>query len=130
MGAPAERTNRPGAVRTRRYLGPTWEVTPPRGPAHSGVVRTAACRLAYPLHCKRAGEDTWKLRLRCPDCERTWSRCAPTLEVRRFDRRLADDRRSLVEHLREIERIEREGEIERFSSALAADAILPEDFAR
>ena len=61
---------------------------------------------------------------------RTWSRCAPTLEVRRFDRRLADDRRSLVEHLREIERIEREGEIERFSSALAADAILPEDFAR
>jgi hypothetical protein len=77
----------------------------------------------YPLHCKRAGEDTWKLRLRCPDCERTWSRCAPTLEVRRFDRRLADDRR-------EIERIEREGEIERFSSALAADAILPEDFAR
>jgi hypothetical protein len=30
----------------------------------------------------------------------------------------------------EIERIEREGEIERFSSALAADAILPEDFAR
>ena len=56
--------------------------------------------------------------------------CAPTLEVRRFDRRLADDRRSLVEHLREIERIEREGEIERFSSALAADAILPEDFAR
>src|ERR1700710_1038822 len=77
--------------------------------------------LAYPLHCKRAGEDTWKLRLRCPDCERTWSRCAPTLDVRRFDRRLADDRRSLVEHLREIERIEREGEIERFSSALAAD---------
>ena len=50
--------------------------------------------------------------------------------MRRFDRRLADDRRSLVEHLREIERIEREGEIERFSSALAADAILPEDFAR
>jgi hypothetical protein len=78
----------------------------------------------YPLHCKRAGEDTWKLKLRCPDCERTWSRCAPTLEVRRFDRRLADDRRSLVEHLREIERIEREVEIERFSSALAADAIL------
>jgi hypothetical protein len=83
----------------------------------------------YPLHCKRAGEDTWKLRLRCPDCQRTWSRCAPTLDVRRFDRRLADDRRLLVEHLREIERIEREGEIERFSSALAADAILPEDFA-
>jgi hypothetical protein len=50
--------------------------------------------------------------------------------VRRFDRRLADDRRVLVEHLREIERIERECEIERFSSALAADAILPEDFAR
>ena len=70
------------------------------------------------------------MRLRCPDCEHTWSRSAPTLEVRRFDRRLADDRRSLVEHLREIERIEREGEIERFSSALAADAILPEDFAR
>src|SRR4051812_5192311 len=87
-------------------------------------------RLAYPLHGRRAGEAPGRRRLRCPDCGRTWSRGAPTRGVRRFARRLADDRRSLVEHLREIERIERESEIERFSSALAADAILPEDFAR
>jgi hypothetical protein len=33
-----------------------------------------------------------------------------------------------VSHLREIERIEREDEISRFVSALAADGILPFDF--
>jgi hypothetical protein len=31
-------------------------------------------------------------------------------------------------HLREIDRLERESEIDRFARALAADAILPEDF--
>ena len=34
----------------------------------------------------------------------------------------------LEQHLQEIERLEREAEIERFAHALAADAILPEDF--
>ena len=42
MGARAERTNGPGAVRRPRYLGPAWEVTPPLGPVRSGVVHTAA----------------------------------------------------------------------------------------
>ena len=129
MGAP-RRAYQPPGWRPSVVTWSDMEGNTTPGAGALGCCPHCGSRLAYPLHCKRAGEDTWKLRLRCPDCEKTWSRCAPTLEVRRFDRRLADDRRSLVEHLREIERIEREGEIERFSSALAADAILPEDFAR
>ena len=44
------------------------------------------------------------------------------------NRALGRGRELLVSHLREIERLEREDEIERFAQALAADAILPFDF--
>ncbi len=69
------------------------------------------------------------MRLRCPDCARVWSESVVIGELERLDRELAAGRQVLVEHLREIERIEREAEIDRFASALEADAILPEDFA-
>lgn len=85
--------------------------------------------LVHPLHCRKLAGGSWRVRLRCPDCARVWSESVAIGELERLDRDLAAGRRVLVEHLREIERIEREGEIERFTSALAADAILPEDFA-
>ena len=58
-----------------------------------------------------------------------WRETVDTKALQRLDRALASGRRVLVEHLREIERIEREGEIDRFAAALEVDAILPEDFA-
>jgi hypothetical protein len=83
----------------------------------------------YPLRWRRVGPDAWQLDLRCPDCGSVWRERRSTAEVRGLDRKLTEGREVLLGHLREIERIEREGEIDRFTAALAADAILPEDFA-
>jgi hypothetical protein len=70
----------------------------------------------------------WQLHLRCPDCGDVWKERRTTAEVKGFDQSLAAAREVLQEHLRAIEQLEREAEIERFTAALAADAILPEDF--
>jgi hypothetical protein len=95
-----------------------------------GLERCRSCpsRLVYPLRWRRIGEDWWHLDLRCPDCHDVWHERCSTSTVKLFDRELSRGRELLVAHLREIERLEREGEIERFAAALAADAILPEDF--
>jgi hypothetical protein len=85
-------------------------------------------RLVYPLRWRRLGGDRWQLELRCPECGLVWRECCRTAQVRHLDRVLGAGRRVLVDHLREIERLEQEAEVERFTAALAADAILPEDF--
>jgi len=95
-----------------------------------GLERCRSCRsnLVYPLSWRRVGDDLWSLRLRCPECGRTWREKRSTAEVKGFDRALSAGREVLEQHLQEIERLEREAEIDRFAHALAADAILPEDF--
>src|SRR4051812_13616030 len=79
--------------------------------------RCRACpsRLVYPLRWRRVGEDSWQLELRCPDCGAVWRERRSTSEVKGFDRALSAGREVLLGHLREIERIEREGEIDRFA---------------
>jgi hypothetical protein len=110
------------AVETRRH---------PEAEPGEGLERCRCCRsrLVYPLRWRRVGPDAWQLDLRCPDCGSVWRERRSTAEVRGLDRKLTEGREVLLGHLREIERIEREGEIDRFTAALAADAILPEDFA-
>jgi hypothetical protein len=103
--------------------------TPPTEPEELDRCRSCPSRLVYPLRCRRLGRDVWQLELRCPDCGAVWKDKRSTSEVRGFDKALAASREALLGHLQEIERIEREDEIERFCSALEVDAILPEDFA-
>ena len=62
------------------------------------------------------------------DARTIWRAQGSTREIEGFDRTLAAGRAVIERHLREIDRLEREAEIDRFSRALAADAILPEDF--
>jgi hypothetical protein len=102
----------------------------PEAEPGEGLERCRSCRsrLVYPLRWRRVGPDAWQLDLRCPDCDATWRERRSTAEVKGLDRTLNEGREVLLGHLREIERIERETEIDRFAAALAADAILPEDF--
>src|SRR3954465_14830553 len=92
-----------------------------------GLERCRSCpsRLVYPLRWRRIGEDWWQLDLRCPECHDVWRERCSTSTVKLFDKELSRGRELLVSHLREIERLEREAEIDRFAAALAADAILP-----
>src|SRR3954454_2072414 len=117
----SDRVGRVAAVEARRQ---------PEAEPDRALERCRSCRsrLVYPLRWRRVGPDAWQLDLRCPDCGAVWRERRSTADVRGLDRTLAAGREVLLGHLREIERIEREGEIDRFAAALAADAILPEDF--
>jgi hypothetical protein len=86
--------------------------------------------LVHPTRWQRLEPDVWQIDLRCPECRRSWREVVPTAAVRRLDEVLRAGRGLIEKHLEEIERIEREEQVESFVEALRADAILPEDFGR
>ena len=86
--------------------------------------------LVHPTRWQRLEPDVWQIDLRCPECRRAWREIVPTSAVRRLDEVLRAGRGLIEKHLEEIERIEREEQVESFVEALRADAILPEDFGR
>src|SRR5262245_4768038 len=86
--------------------------------------------LVHPTRWQRLEPDVWQIDLRCPECRRSWREIVPTSAVRRLDEVLRAGRGLIEKHLEEIERIEREEQVESFVEALRADAILPEDFGR
>jgi hypothetical protein len=92
--------------------------------------RACSSRLSHPLRWRRLGSDVWEIQLRCPDCRHVWQERVPTAAVRRLDGVLKRARAELERHLEAIERVDIEGRIDSFVAALAADAILPEDFGR
>jgi hypothetical protein len=111
-------------------------------PAHTAqpAVRTAHERvelhvcpecdkaLVYPVEWEEASQTHWEVHLRCPNCE--WLSVGlydqPTVD--RFDEQLDNGTEALVRDLRRLTRANMEEEVERFSSALASDAIWPMDF--
>ena len=84
--------------------------------------------LVYPVEWEEADETHWEVALRCPNCE--WSAVGtfPQDTVDRFDEELDRGTEALVRDLKRLTRANMEDEVERFTRALAADAILPEDF--
>lgn len=84
--------------------------------------------LVYPVDWKPAGRRGWSISLRCPECE--WRRAGVfTQEVAdRFDDALDAATQSLLDDYQALARANMQSDIERFSKALAADLIVPEDF--
>ena len=84
--------------------------------------------LVYPVEWEETSPTHWEVLLRCPNCE--WSEVGdfdqPTVD--RFDEELDRGTEILLRDLKNLERANMEDEIERFTRALGADAILPEDF--
>ncbi len=84
--------------------------------------------LVYPVEWEEASPTHWEVLLRCPNCE--WSAVGefdqPTVD--RFDDELDRGTEALMRDLKRLTQANMEDEIERFVSALGADAILPEDF--
>ena len=84
--------------------------------------------LVYPVEWEETSPTHWEVLLRCPNCE--WSEVGdfdqPTVD--RFDEELDRGTEILLRDLKNLERANMEDEIERFTQALSADAILPEDF--
>jgi len=84
--------------------------------------------LVYPVEWEEASSTHWEVQLRCPNCEWLTVGVFDQATVDRFDERLDHGTEALVLDLKRLTRANMEEEIERFSSALASDAIWPMDF--
>ncbi len=84
--------------------------------------------LVYPVEWEEASSTHWEVRLRCPNCEWTTVGTYDQSTVDRFDERLDAGTEALVRDLKRLTRANMEDEVERFTCALASDAIWPMDF--
>jgi hypothetical protein len=115
------------------------------GPGYDGQRQTlrAACRaddlhvcfhcsggLVYPLSWAEEGRHTWRLLLRCPDCESRREGVFEQAVVERLDDELDRAASALVGDLRRLTHANMSEEIEFFIRALDADLIDPGDFER
>ena len=87
-----------------------------------------ASDLVYPVQWEESGTDNWSVLLHCPNCDvyREGVFSQDTVEV--FDEELDRGADLLAGDYRRLMRANMAEEIERFAGALAAGAILPEDF--
>ena len=84
--------------------------------------------LVYPVDWEEASVTHWEVQLRCPNCEWCEVGTFDQATVDRFDEQLDLGTEALVKDLRRLVQANMEAEAERFAAALAANAILPEDF--
>jgi hypothetical protein len=84
--------------------------------------------LVYPVEWEEASPTQWEVLLRCPNCEWSDLDIYDQAVVDRFDEELDRGTECLVEDLMRLQQANMEDEIERFTSALASDAIWPMDF--
>ena len=92
------------------------------------VCPDCASELVYPTHWEEAGPENWRVSLRCPNCE--WFATGVFAQdlVDHFDERLDEGTEQVVSDLKQLMHANMSEEIERFVSALEAEALLPEDF--
>ena len=105
----------------------------PSGPERDGdpdlhICRECASELVYPTSWEESRARQWRVTLRCPDCEWTLDAVFGQDIVDRFDEVLDLGTEALMNDLRQLTCANMAEEIDRFSSALEADALLPEDF--
>lgn len=92
------------------------------------VCRECGSGLVHPTEWEESGSEHWLVTLACPNCGtvRQGVFSQPAVEV--FDEELDRGSDVLAQDYRTLVRANMAEEIERFSTALAADAILPIDF--
>ena len=93
------------------------------------VCPACSSELVYPTDWREVDGRRWEIHLRCPNCHwvaaGVWDEHDP---VEALDEVLDRGTRTLMGDLRHLARANMEEEVDRFSAALHADVILPEDF--
>jgi hypothetical protein len=84
--------------------------------------------LVYPVRWDEAGPKSWNVTLRCPECEWTEADVFTQAQCDRFDDELESGTDALTRDYKRLVTANMSEEIDRFSAALHADAILPIDF--
>ena len=92
------------------------------------VCGDCASELVFPVEWEEASDTHWEVSLRCPNCEWTSVGVYAQETVDRFDEHLDRGTEAVVRDLKRLTRANMEDEVERFSKAIHAGAILPEDF--
>jgi hypothetical protein len=87
-----------------------------------------ACDLVYPVAWEEADDSSWEVSLRCPNCEWTETGVFGEEAIQRFDETLDRGTEALVTDLRQLTRANMEEDVERFTLAITAGHVLPEDF--
>ena len=110
-----------------------YESLPEPAPAHAPLDDLHICpecdrTLVYPVEWEEVSPTHWEVLLRCPNCEWTEVGVYDQATVDNFDEQLDRGSDVLLGDLKRLVQANMEEEIERFSAALAADAIWPEDF--
>jgi hypothetical protein len=84
--------------------------------------------LVYPVQWEEAGARSWHVTIRCPECEWTEAGVFTQTQCDRFDDELEAGTDALTRDYKRLVTANMSEEIDRFSAALRADAILPIDF--
>ncbi len=92
------------------------------------VCERCPSELVYPVAWEEAPADSWRVVLRCPDCEHVREGVFGQSTVDTFDEHLDAGTDALASDLRRLTRANMADELARFTAALHAGAILPEDF--
>jgi hypothetical protein len=99
--------------------------TTPR-PLH--VCPSCDSELVQPISWREGDETCWELMLECPNCFWSERGVYSREQVDDLEDRLDDGLCDLISDLHRLAQANMAGDIERFTAALRADRILPEDF--
>jgi hypothetical protein len=97
-------------------------------PTQLHVCSGCASELVYPISWEESGPSSWRVVLRCPECEQLREGVFSDEAVDAFDEHLDAGTDALAADLRRLTRANMADELARFAAAIHADAILPEDF--
>jgi hypothetical protein len=99
---------------------------PEAGEAH--VCPVCKSPLVHPTDWRRTAAATWRITLRCPNCETIRTLTLSRAEVERLNKALYEGTEKLARQADQMARRHFQEESEKFVAALDADLILPIDF--
>jgi hypothetical protein len=109
-------------------FAPTPRTAATRSSEALHICPACASELVFPTDWAPADRTRWSVELRCPDCEWVGGGIYSQQVVDRFDEALDAGTEQLLDDLTTLARTNMEEQLERFTAALWADDILPEDF--
>lgn len=92
------------------------------------VCPRCACELVQPVAWEQTASDRCLLRLECPNCRWSAHGSYDRRQVDRLEQQLEDGFARMLADLRRLKQANTADRVERFTAALQADLILPEDF--
>ena len=116
------------AVEVHYFSSDASPVRCPAGDVDLDRCPECASDVVYPIAWNDAGDRTYELTLRCPNCEWTEVDTHDWDTVQRLEERLERGERALIADLQALTRANVQDDFDRFISALRADQVWPMDF--